>query len=277
MIYFQGRKKANRWRGSRSGAEPRGPEDCEEGYEFVREHSEKDGTFVHAYCRRIDRKEKGDVNIFVNSHDETDHRQNQQNRRYRIGGRRPTLENKEPGKLQKLSPTRIAVILQGPTGSGKTATIGALLKGFERSVAINLDDGWKSGEKRSNPSTRYDDIRSKNGETVLIEHFCGNEAMSSPDEWVRILEQKQYEIYVFRLKPSLSAIMERCKDDHKANLEINYARYYGSLADDLCAQSIRGFSGNSGLEPELIENDSFTADEVASYIHMTVQMTSQKW
>ena len=68
MRFIQGRNKANRWKGSRSGAEPRGPEDCEEGYEFVRRHTEKDGTFVHAYCRRIDRKEKGDVSIIeINS------------------------------------------------------------------------------------------------------------------------------------------------------------------------------------------------------------------
>ena len=64
MRFIQGRNKANRWKGSRSGAEPRGPEDCEEGYEFVRRHTEKDGTFVHAYCRRIERKEKADVKNF---------------------------------------------------------------------------------------------------------------------------------------------------------------------------------------------------------------------
>lgn len=126
--------------------------------------------------------------------------------------------------------TKKAIVIQGPPGSGKSHLLCELEErlGVEKCKKIFLDSGWGKNEVRTNPTTRYDDLRGLNHDFVLIEQHYGEDAMCDPQEWVSILSGLGYTIYVFRFMLSLFVLRRRNPNGKptQKDLDCGYNNYY---------------------------------------------------
>jgi hypothetical protein len=103
-------------------------------------------------------------------------------------------------------PRRVAIIVRGSPGSGKSTIVGHLLRHYVGSVFANLDNGWVMGEWRANGGDgRYADLRDPS-DILLVELAYGEPtheglgATRNPREWIDILEGNERELFFFILK-----------------------------------------------------------------------------
>ncbi len=181
----------------------------------------------------------------------------------------------EPGCKCFTPEPKIAIVIQGPTGSGKTTVISHLRQACGQEVgSVLLDTGWNSGESRrdaSSSSERYADLVSENSAIILIEQNYGEDAMCKPEEWTEILVRRGFFAFAFRLKPPIETINARNRSTGRVGIDESYHRYYGNSQTDPHALCIRAFSTKSGVTVHLLETNDDSVSQVASRITQQVR------
>lgn len=171
----------------------------------------------------------------------------------------------------KLDHDRIAIVLRGPPGAGKTPIANAICSRISVPTKfVVLDEGWCAGEKRFDPTTRYDDLRSS-ADVLIVELgwaepspplFAG--ATLNPSEWLRVLEEERRRVFMFLLWTPLGHTLAR----KTGRMDLLYAalaheRYMPGNVCSATAFAVRlGHRGNEVLHDTSMKSVDDVAEEV---------------
>jgi hypothetical protein len=128
---------------------------------------------------------------------------------------------------------KVAVILRGPPGAGKTPVADELRKrGRGTTGFARLDDFWCFGEKRFAGHCRYWDL-ADNADALIVELGYGEPspevflgASRNPGEWLTVLEAAGREVFFFLLWIPLAEALKRKQGRMEPNdVQIAHRRY----------------------------------------------------
>jgi hypothetical protein len=123
---------------------------------------------------------------------------------------------------------KVAVVLRGPPGAGKSQVASALQVHYAQSSRVELDRYWGPGEQRYAGTCRYGDLRNQ-PDVLIVELGYGEPAGESfpgatknPREWVGILENDGREVFFFLLDIQESESLKRVSN--RNDLPLAYAK-----------------------------------------------------
>ncbi|MDA4136820.1 MAG: ATP-binding protein [Thaumarchaeota archaeon] len=105
---------------------------------------------------------------------------------------------------------KIAVVIRGPSGAGKTPLIKELTRNLSKEIRVRciiLDR--HSGVSSNHRPRSYHNLDSLSEDCILVELGDGGDATRNPQKWVDKLTSQGYAVYLFLLEATLDELRKR--------------------------------------------------------------------
>lgn len=105
---------------------------------------------------------------------------------------------------------RVAIVVRGPSGTGKTPLIKELERNLSKETSVRciiLDH--HSGVSSNHRPRNYHNLDSLSEDCILIELGDGGDATRNPRKWVDKLTSQGYSVYLFLLEAPLDELRKR--------------------------------------------------------------------
>lgn len=174
---------------------------------------------------------------------------------------------------------KIAIVLRGPTGVGKSCVMEVLAGRLNPALTANLDGGWGASERRCRGLDRYCDLRAgAEIRTIIIELAWGEPtdvalsgATRNPEEWWNLLEHQGFAVHSFLLMAEKCELKRRV--ERRAQMEGRNP--WGQFEDWILGQYTDGGEAchrkfceriGVGCKESVISIAAMTVDDVAEEI-----------
>jgi GTPase SAR1 family protein len=105
---------------------------------------------------------------------------------------------------------KVAVVVRGPAGAGKTPLIKELVKDLSKEMSIKcITLDHHSGVSSNHRPRNYHNLHSLSEDCILIELGDGGDATRNPQKWVSKLTSQGYSVHLFLLEAPLDELRKR--------------------------------------------------------------------